>query len=46
MREGANYIDKILDEVRIIKDELHGVWIKNHNMKTSFANAKLLLVAN
>jgi hypothetical protein len=28
----ANDVHRIVDEVRKLKDDLHRVWIKNHNM--------------
>jgi len=28
----ANDVCRIVDEVRKLKDDLHRVWIKNHNM--------------
>jgi hypothetical protein len=32
--------------VKKTKDELHRVWIKNHNIEASFISVKLLLVCN
>jgi hypothetical protein len=42
----VNDIELILDKVKRMKDELHWVWIKNHNIKASIANIKLIVVAN
>jgi hypothetical protein len=42
----VNDIELILDKIKRMKDELHWVWIKNHNMKTNIANIKLIVVAN
>lgn len=42
--EGAHDVEQILDEWEK-KNELHRVWIKNHNVEARFANIELLLVA-
>jgi hypothetical protein len=42
----ANDVHRIVDEVRKLKDDLHRVWIKNHNMKATLASVKLFVVTN
>jgi hypothetical protein len=32
--------------VKKLEDELHRVWIKNHNMKATLASVKLFVVVN
>jgi hypothetical protein len=39
-------VEWILNKLKTIKDELHRVWIKNHNIESSFISVKLLLVIN
>ena len=34
----ANDVEKMVGEVKKMKDELCNVWIKNHNMKVSLTN--------
>jgi len=42
----ANVVHRIVDEVKKLEDELHRVWIKNHNMKATLASVKLFVVVN
>jgi hypothetical protein len=44
--EGVNEIDQIKNKMKRTNDELHWVWIKNHNIKANFASVKLLLFVN
>jgi len=42
----ANDVHRIVDEVRKLKDDLHRVWIKNHNMKATLTSVKLFVITN
>jgi hypothetical protein len=42
----ANDVEWMLYKVKKLKNKLIGVWIKNYNIKTNFANLKLLLITN
>jgi hypothetical protein len=42
----GNDIERISDEMKNMKDELHKVWINNYNIDVIFSSVKLLLVTN
>jgi len=42
----VNDIKLILGEVNIMKDKLHQVRIKNHNMKASIVRIELMVIVN
>jgi hypothetical protein len=42
----GNDIERISDEMKNMKDELHKVWINSYNIDVIFSSVKLLLVTN
>jgi hypothetical protein len=49
-REGGvndtNDIHRIIDYMKKLKDKLHKVWIKNHNIKITLVSIKLFIISN
>jgi hypothetical protein len=42
----GNDIERISDEMKNMKDELHKVWINSYNIDVIFSSVKLLLETN
>jgi len=41
-----NDVHRIIDYMKKLKDKLHRVWIKNHNIKTTLVSVKLFIISN